>query len=161
MPLSPLDPKRMKKSSDTGPAVSTGKRSTNPLVSWFAIFLGVGMTGIGVLMVLWGLAWQTGVGEPNQIEGGDLEGYPWLLPLGVLMATFGMMWVWTGWHRFKREEAEEGMRPCPRCRRMVESDLNFCYYCNESFEREEKEEGESKEGGETGRKARPLKGKTD
>ncbi|MFW3146189.1 MAG: hypothetical protein ACMUIE_05205 [Thermoplasmatota archaeon] len=155
-----MDPKRNKKVKDTGPAESTEKRTVNPLVSWFAIFLGVGMTAIGVLMVLWGLAWQTGVGEPNQIDGSDLEGYPWLLPIGILMAAFGIMWVWTGWHRFKREEAEEGMKPCPMCRRMVESDLNFCYYCNESFGREKKEEAVD-EGGEGTRRARPFKGKFD
>ena len=141
-----------------------------PWVSWIAIVLGVTMTGIGLLLLLWGFAWQTDVGEPQNIDGEELRGGPCLIPMGGAMLLIGIMWILTGWRGFKKDHTNEDMQRCPNCGKMIESDLNFCYYCNTTFEEMDEEvmEGdrrarrdrgtkeEGKEVHETPKKARPF-----
>lgn len=126
-------PEHLKKGNNI-PEEDTKERGSAPWVSWIAIFLGVGMIFVGALVLLWGLAWQTGVGEADKIEGSS--GGPGLIPFGILCVAFGFMWVLTGWNRFKKRHREEGLRSCPNCGRRIEMDLNFCYYCNTTFDRE-------------------------
>jgi hypothetical protein len=125
-----LSPKETKK---TGEIPDDSKRKV-PWVAWIAILLGVTMAGIGLLLLLWGLAWQTDVGEPQNIDGDDFQGGPCLIPLGGAMLLVGFMWILTGWRGFKKVRANEDMQICRNCGKMIESDLNFCYYCNKTFD---------------------------
>ena len=111
------------------------EKKPGPWVSRIAIFLGVGMIFVGALVLLWGLAWQTGVGEADGIDNNGFVGGPYLIPFGVLCVAFGLLWMFTGWNHFKRGQHEEGLRPCPYCGRRIETDLNFCYYCNKIGEK--------------------------
>ncbi|MGA1866499.1 MAG: hypothetical protein ACMUFK_03415 [Thermoplasmatota archaeon] len=135
-----------------------------PWVTWIAIALGVMMTGIGVIMLLWGFMWQADVGENTSLKGDRTEGGPCLIPVGVAMITVGILWVLTGWRGFRKSNAQDDMMRCPNCGRMIESDLNFCYLCNTTFEddpgvngRREGMAGKNvKNGEETAKRARPL-----
>jgi hypothetical protein len=100
------------------------------------------MTVIGFLLLFWGFAWQTDVGEPQNIDGGELQGGPCLIPMGGAMLLIGMMWLLTGWRGFRKDRTNEDMQKCPHCGKMIESDLNFCYYCNKTFDEMEEEEKE-------------------
>ncbi|MFO8051303.1 MAG: hypothetical protein R6V01_06350 [Thermoplasmatota archaeon] len=131
--------------------ITKGEKKTGPWVSWIAIFLGVGMSIIGLLLLLWGFAWQTGVGEPGEINDDPLVGGPALIPLGAVMAAVGVMWLFTGWNGFKGQDHRQDLKPCPFCGRRIESDLNFCYFCNRSFD-----EGGKKEDIKREKKARPI-----
>ncbi len=156
MALSPRDG-RIKKGSEVAP-----EPPKLPWVSWIAIVLGVAMTLIGSILLLWGLSWQTSVGEPVDLQGEELRGGACLIPMGGTMALLGVMWVLTGWKGFKRTKVSEDTRPCPFCGKIIESDLTFCYYCNRSFEEEEEEarasrENEDREGRKKGEnRARPF-----
>ncbi len=106
----------------------------NPVVMWIAITLGVTMIGIGLLLFLWGLSWQSAP-ESDPLSNTELSGGPGLIPLGVLMIAFGGMWIWMGWYGFPRRGEIPEMQRCPHCNRGVEEDLDFCYYCGERFPR--------------------------
>jgi hypothetical protein len=123
-----------------------------PWVSWIAILLGVTMSGIGLLLLLWGFAWQTDVGEPQNINGDELRGGPCLIPLGGAMLLVGLMWVLTGWRGFKKDRSNEDMQICRNCGKMIEADLNFCYYCNKTFEEIEEETVGERRTGQTQKK---------
>ena len=131
-----------------------------PWVSWIAILLGVTMSAIGLMLLLWGFAWQADVGEPQNINGDEFRGGPCLIPMGGAMLLIGLMWVITGWRGFKKDRTNEDMQSCKNCGKMIESDLNFCYYCNTTFD-EMEEKMKRNEG--RGRKDKPLKedGKED
>ena len=90
------------------------------------------MVGIGLLLFLWGMSWQSTT-ETDPLEDGKLTGGPALIPLGILMIAFGGMWIWMGWHGFPGKEDMNAYRRCPHCNRKVETDLDFCYYCGERF----------------------------
>ncbi|MGA1848165.1 MAG: hypothetical protein ACMUHB_02390 [Thermoplasmatota archaeon] len=128
MALSPIEPRNRKSKEDRddrGPRI--------PWVNWIAITLGVFLTLMGTMVLLWGFAWQTGVGEPQNIDGEELTGNSCLKPVGAVAVTLGILWLLTGWRGFKKVRLEEGTKPCPYCGKMVETDLTFCYYCNRSF----------------------------
>jgi hypothetical protein len=108
-----------------------------PWVNWIAISLGVFLTLMGTMVLLWGFAWQTGVGEPQNIDGDELTGNACLIPVGAVSVTLGILWLLTGWRGFRKVRLEEGTKPCPYCGKLVETDLTFCYYCNRSFIEEE------------------------
>ncbi len=134
MALSPIEPRNEKTKEDKderGPRI--------PWVNWIAITLGVFLTLMGTMVLLWGFAWQTGVGEPQNIDGEELTGNSCLIPVGAVAVTLGILWLLTGWRGFKKVQLEEGTKPCPYCGKMVETDLTFCYYCNRSFIEDEKE----------------------
>ncbi|MBN1390192.1 MAG: hypothetical protein JXA22_06080 [Candidatus Thermoplasmatota archaeon] len=135
------------------------KGSNIPWVTWIAIALGVAMTGIGTIMLLWGFMWQTDVGELGSLQEDDPKGGPCLIPVSVAMMTIGILWVITGWRGFKKARGSDvGLMMCPNCSKMIESDLNFCYLCNTTFENKEAEEEDvEKEGGEGQEKARKAK----
>jgi len=135
MALSPKEPKRKKivPGDEQGPRI--------PWVSWIAIVLGVGLSLMGVMVLLWGFAWQTGVGEPQNIDGDELTGNACLIPFGGASLTIGILWLITGWRGFRKVGLEEGTRPCPFCGKLVETDLAFCYFCNRSFVDEDEEKG--------------------
>lgn len=119
---------------------SEGERRVKvPWVSWIAILLGVTMTAIGLILLFWGFAWQTDVGEPQNIDGDEFRGGPCLIPMGGAMLLVGLMWILTGWRGFKKDRSREDMQRCPNCRKMIESDLNFCYYCNTTFDDKDEE----------------------
>jgi len=146
-----LTPKELKGPNEE----KTTTRMKVPWVSWIAITLGVFMTGIGLLLLMWGFMWQTGVGEPEDLSGDELQGGPILIPLGAGMLTVGVLWILTAWRGFKKDRTPDDMMKCPHCGKMIESDLNFCYYCNTTFENEEKEEGP---GPDSAKKERPPPG---
>jgi hypothetical protein len=138
-----LTPREIKEKTDSGEE----GRPKIPWVSWIAIILGVTMSAIGIMLLLWGFAWQTDVGEPQNIDGDDLRGGPCLIPMGGAMLLIGLMWVLTGWRGFKRDRSREDMQICRNCGKMIEADLNFCYYCNKTFDEvEEETTGESRRG---------------
>jgi len=154
-----LTPKELKGSNEE----KTGIRRKVPWVAWLAILLGVTMTGIGLLLLMWGFMWQTGVGEPSDLSGEELRGGPGLIPLGAGMLTVGVLWILTAWRGFKKDRASDDMMRCPHCGKMIESDLNFCYYCNTTFEKEDEGEGPGKDGPEKemtrpgpGKRAKPF-----
>ncbi|MGA1792697.1 MAG: hypothetical protein ACMUHM_01990 [Thermoplasmatota archaeon] len=141
MALTPRDPKGAKEEK------AEASRKV-PWVSWIAITLGVAMTGIGLLLLMWGFMWQADVGEPQSLNGEELRGGPGLIPLGAGMFTVGVLWILTGWRGFKKDRAPDDLMKCPHCGKMIESDLNFCYFCNTTFE-EEEEDMEEEEGAGT------------
>ncbi|MGA1819874.1 MAG: hypothetical protein ACMUHU_02575 [Thermoplasmatota archaeon] len=158
-----LSPRELKSESDQ----TETTRIKVPWVSWIAITLGVFMTGIGLLLLMWGLMWQTDVGELQDLGGDEPRGGPILIPLGAGMFTVGILWILSGWRGFKKDREPDDMMRCPHCGKMIESDLNFCYFCNTTFENDEEEtEGEKgtdtvRSGKErppstTGRKAKPF-----
>ncbi|MGA1872651.1 MAG: hypothetical protein ACMUHY_03175 [Thermoplasmatota archaeon] len=152
MALSPKQPGRKEPDNEqTAPKV--------PWVSWIAIGLGVTMTGIGIILLLWGFMWQAEVGEPRSLNGEELVGGPALIPFGGAMATVGILWILTGWRGFKKDRESDDMMRCPHCGKMIESDLNFCYFCNTTFDIEEKDEERRPEKGVEAGNERPLAGR--
>jgi len=157
MALSPLQSGRR----DAGDEGAKDPQRKAPWVSWIAIALGVTMTGIGAIMLLWGLSWQSYVGDRETIEGDDLKGGAFVLPFGVMLIAFGIMWIYNGTHGFRKKEPKEDLRKCPECGRMVETDVDFCYYCANRFQPEKgADEGGEEEGGSASKRsertARPL-----
>jgi hypothetical protein len=108
-------------------------RSTSIYVKWIAIGVGVFMVMVGGLLLLWGFSYQATVGEPSDLEGGELTGGPVLIPMGAISITFGALWLFYGLKGFKRPGDEMGMKNCPNCGKLIEEDLNFCYHCTSTF----------------------------
>ncbi len=133
MALTPQEREEPDRSSD-------GAYRKFPWVTWIAITLGVGMTVIGFILLLWGFAWQTDVGEVQNINDNGFKGGPALIPLGGAMLVIGILWILQGYRGFKKDQTGEDMQICRNCGKMIESDLNFCYYCNKTFEEVEKGE---------------------
>ena len=108
-------------------AAGSGRMESHPAVSWIAIVVGVFLTAIGILLLLWGLSWQ-GASEDNDPTNPDTGvGGPVLLPLGVFVIVVGMIWILNGYRVFGRRR--ESQNSCPRCGRSIETDLAFCYHC--------------------------------
>jgi predicted nucleic acid-binding Zn ribbon protein len=126
------------------------RRKKSTFVTSFAIFLGVSMVLIGILLTLWGLSWQSNLESTNPLDEDETFGSPLLIPLGILFIGFGAMWIWNGYHGFPRRNDLPPKR-CPNCGREIEEDLNFCYYCNTRLEDEV-----SKPSVETPRRAEKL-----
>lgn len=115
-----------KKRPKTNPSDQV-KGGTHPAVSWLAIVVGVFLTAIGILLLLWGLSWQ-GASEESDLTNPDTGvGGPILLPLGVFVIAVGIIWILNGYHVFGRRRGDS--RSCPKCGRPVEGDLAFCYHC--------------------------------
>lgn len=120
-------------------------------MTWFAITMGVFMVGVGILLTLWGFAWQANIGELGPTD--NREGGPILIPIGLGLIGFGIMWVWNGYHGFPRGEEMEAMKKCPHCHRKIEADLNFCYHCNAQLpDDDEKGDRKVEEGAEKERR---------
>lgn len=118
-----------------------GKKS--PFVRWIAIFVGVLMVAIGILLVLWSFAWMAAP-EPGPLEDtSGLSGGPGVMLVGILFLGLGGMWLYNGYNDFPRGEELKRMQGCPKCNRRIEADLDFCYYCGEQFG-EEKKQADSK-----------------
>ncbi|MGA1821824.1 MAG: hypothetical protein ACMUIG_04795 [Thermoplasmatota archaeon] len=133
-----------------------GRMKKSRFVTWFAITMGVSMVGIGILMTLWGFAWQSNIGESDPLDASNRVGGPILIPMGLLFIGLGVMWVWNGYHGFPRRGEMEAMKKCPACHRNIEADLDFCYHCNTRIPDEKGVEKEGEKGVKKKRKAADL-----
>jgi uncharacterized membrane protein len=109
-------------------AARTEERVAHPVVSWIAITVGVFLIAIGILLLLWGLSWQGASEDDDPVDPDTAKGGPALLPLGVFVIAVGIIWVLNGYRVFGRSRRAESTS-CPRCGRLVETDLAFCYHC--------------------------------
>ncbi|MCU0798578.1 MAG: zinc ribbon domain-containing protein [Candidatus Thermoplasmatota archaeon] len=152
MPISPLEghvPRIGRKRTAT-------RRERPPWVTWIALCLGVFFTGTGLVMLLWGLSWQSWSISPQSIGEEELQGGPIILPLGAFCLVLGIMWLFQGWTGFRRPEEGDGTRVCPNCRHRVEEDLDFCYHCLKRLQSPERDAASkvgasSEEGGKRGK----------
>lgn len=112
-----------------------GRRETSPqtaqggrIVAWIAIAVGVTMVVTGLLLLLWGLTWQSTLENrgPDSDFTGTIGG-PALLPIGVLVIAVGLIWILNAFRGFGKARTQ--LRSCPRCGKSVEVDLAFCYHC--------------------------------
>ncbi len=125
MPISPLEGRVPHDGSKR-----TSERRERPYwVTWIALSVGVFFTGTGLVLLLWGLSWQSWSISPRSIGEEGLQGGPIVLPLGVFCLVLGIMWLLQGWTGFRRPEDGDGTMACPNCHRRVEADLDFCYHC--------------------------------
>jgi hypothetical protein len=125
MPISPLEGRARRESRNRPPS----RRERPAWVMWMALCVGVFFTGIGLVLLLWGLSWQSWSISPRPIGDEGLVGGPVVLPLGVFCIVLGIMWLLQGWTGFRRPEDGSWTRTCPNCGRTVEEDLDFCYHC--------------------------------
>lgn len=107
-------------------SIPAGRRGR--IVGWIAIVVGVTMIATGLLLMLWGLTWQSTLetNDPEEDLSGTIGG-PALLPVGVLVIAVGIIWILNAFRGFGR--SREVTRSCPGCGRSVEVDLAFCYHC--------------------------------
>lgn len=137
MALGPLPKDQEERRSNVKGVV---RRKSSRWVTWIAITMGVFMVGIGILLSLWGFAWQANVGELGPDD--SRVGGPYIIPIGLVFIGLGGLWVWNGYHGFPRRGDMEDMKVCPKCHRKIEADLDFCYHCNAELS----DDGEKKPG---------------